>query len=108
VDGAGVDGGLGQTGCGAGGQTSASGARATASGFALGSGPLAQAASSVASSTPAVDDNDGTRDSEEKAVGWVFMEIVIALLIAVAIVWWTFPRKPRAEPPREESDREQR
>jgi len=27
-------------------------------------------------------------------VGWVFLEIVAALAIAVAIVWWTFPKKP--------------
>jgi hypothetical protein len=29
-------------------------------------------------------------------MGWVFLEIVVALAIAVAIVWWTLPRKPRA------------
>jgi hypothetical protein len=27
----------------------------------------------------------------------VFLEIVVALAIAVAIVWWTFPRKPKAD-----------
>ncbi|MEO7743365.1 MAG: hypothetical protein ABIR98_10535 [Usitatibacter sp.] len=26
---------------------------------------------------------------------WVFLEILVALAIAVAIVWWTIPRKPR-------------
>jgi hypothetical protein len=86
---------------------SVSGARVTGSTLAL-SGAVAQAASSVASSTPEVDHNGRTHDSEEKAVGWVFLEIVIALAIAVAIVWWTFPRKPRGEPPREDSDGEQR
>jgi hypothetical protein len=25
---------------------------------------------------------------------WVFLEIVVALAVAVAIVWWTLPRKP--------------
>jgi hypothetical protein len=30
-------------------------------------------------------------------MGWVFLEIAVALGIAVAIVWWTFPRKPRSE-----------
>jgi hypothetical protein len=29
------------------------------------------------------------------ALGWVFLEIAAALAIAVAIVWWTFPKKPR-------------
>ncbi len=28
-------------------------------------------------------------------MSWVFLEIVIALAIAVAIVWWTLPRKPK-------------
>jgi hypothetical protein len=33
----------------------------------------------------------------EKRVGWVFLEIVVVLAIAVAIVWWTFPKKkPKA------------
>lgn len=38
-------------------------------------------------------------------VGWVFLEIALALAIAVGIVWWTLPRKekPReAVPPDEE------
>lgn len=26
---------------------------------------------------------------------WVFLEIVLALAIAVGIVWWTMPRKRR-------------
>jgi hypothetical protein len=28
-------------------------------------------------------------------VGWVFLEIVAALAIAIGIVWWTFPRAPK-------------
>ena len=99
----------GHTSCGAGGHTSASGPAARGAEVATRSGPVAQAASNTASSMQAVvDDNDATCNAEEKAVGWVFLEIVIALAIAVAIVWWTFPRKPRGEAPREESDREQR
>ena len=37
-------------------------------------------------------------------LGWLIAEVVIALGIAVAIVWWTIPRKPKGdagEPPRE-------
>lgn len=30
-------------------------------------------------------------------LGWVFLEIVIALGVAVAIVWWTFPRRPKSD-----------
>lgn len=28
---------------------------------------------------------------------WVFLEILAALAVAVAIVWWTMPRKPGKE-----------
>lgn len=30
-------------------------------------------------------------------MGWVFLEIALALAIAIGIVWWTFPRSPRRE-----------
>jgi len=30
-------------------------------------------------------------------MGWVFLEIVLALAIAAGIVWWTLPRKPGAK-----------
>lgn len=32
---------------------------------------------------------------KESDMGWVFLEIVVALAVAVAIVWWTLPRKPK-------------
>jgi hypothetical protein len=28
-------------------------------------------------------------------LGWVFLEILAVLAIAIAIVWWTFPKKPK-------------
>lgn len=28
-------------------------------------------------------------------MGWVFLEVALALAIAVGIVWWTMPRKPK-------------
>ena len=28
-------------------------------------------------------------------MGWVFLEIALALGVAVAIVWWTLPKKDR-------------
>jgi hypothetical protein len=28
---------------------------------------------------------------------WVFLEIAAALAVAIAIVWWTFPRKKRGD-----------
>jgi uncharacterized membrane protein YccC len=30
-------------------------------------------------------------------MGWVFLEILVALAIAVAIVWWTIPKKTRRD-----------
>jgi hypothetical protein len=41
-------------------------------------------------------------------VGWVFLEIVIVLAIALAIVWWTFPRKPKSEEAARGRDEEKR
>ena len=35
-------------------------------------------------------------------MGWVFLEVALALAIAIGIVWWTWPRKPKSgrdEPP---------
>lgn len=31
-------------------------------------------------------------------MGWVFLEVLLALAIAVGIVWWTLPRKPKQVP----------
>ena len=33
-------------------------------------------------------------------MGWVFLEIAIALAIAAVIVWWTLPRRRKPEAPR--------
>ncbi len=30
-------------------------------------------------------------------MGWVFLEVVLALAIAIGIVWWTFPKKKRPD-----------
>ena len=40
-------------------------------------------------------------------MGWILFEAFVALAIAVAIVWWTFPRKPKGgDAPRDrESDK---
>jgi hypothetical protein len=35
------------------------------------------------------------RSRTERSVAWVFLEILVVLAIAIAIVWWTFPKKPR-------------
>lgn len=28
-------------------------------------------------------------------MGWVFLEVVLALALAIGIVWWTLPKKKR-------------
>jgi hypothetical protein len=33
----------------------------------------------------------------EWQMGWVFLEVAAALAIAVGIVWWTMPRKPKED-----------
>ena len=33
---------------------------------------------------------------------WVFLEILLVLAIAVAIVWWTIPKKPKSEERKDE------
>jgi hypothetical protein len=30
-------------------------------------------------------------------MAWVFLEILVALAVAVAIVWWTIPKKPKRD-----------
>ena len=44
---------------------------------------------------PIADNGTARNAQEEEAVGWVFLEIALALAVAVFIVWWTMPRKPR-------------
>jgi hypothetical protein len=90
-----VAGGAGHTGAATGGQTSASGEAATGAGCG---GALAQAprSSAVASAGP-IPDNGAARNLEEKGLGWVFLEVGLALAIVVLIVWWTLPRKPRGQ-----------
>ena len=40
--------------------------------------------------------------ARERQVGWVFLEIAVALVIAVAIVWWTMPRKTQKREDKDE------
>jgi hypothetical protein len=85
-------GGLGQTGAGAGGHTSGSGALATTGSR----GAEAQPARIARPSATAIGDNEDRETLEERRLAWVFLEIVAALAVAVAIVWWTVPKKPKA------------
>ena len=31
---------------------------------------------------------------------WVFAQVFLALALAVAIVWWTFPKNKKPKPPK--------
>lgn len=35
-------------------------------------------------------------------MGWILLEAAVALAIGLFIVWWTWPRKRREPPPRDE------
>jgi len=109
------EGGVGHVGCTTGGQTRGSGG-CTACGLGSGafatsfvvSGAAHAAASTVASKTRAaraLDDN-GRDAIEEAYVSWVLFEVVLVLAIAIAIVWWTFPKKPRGGRDAEDPGRE--
>ena len=72
--------GAGHTGFSAGGQMS--GATASFSGADW------QAASASADAMPI---------AHNGRMGWVFLEIAVALAVAIAIVWWTIPKKPKSD-----------
>jgi hypothetical protein len=45
----------------------------------------------------------------ENALGWVLLEVLAALAVAIGIVWWTFPKGPKAgAQPREKPGDEER
>jgi hypothetical protein len=46
--------------------------------------------------------DNGPSTAEERSVEWVFLEILAALAVAVAIVWWTLPKKRKTEDRKDE------
>jgi hypothetical protein len=104
--GAGGAGGGGVTGvghAGAAGQMRGSIARA------CGAGALAQPASIATQAAQAIADNVAwQRPCEVENVVWVFLEIAAALGVAIAIVWWTFPREAKKDAAPERDDVEGR
>jgi hypothetical protein len=100
-----VAGGDGQTGFSAGGQMSGSGARAVSRGGS--EAQPARNASAAARAKEAMDDNGCTELRREKEVAWVFLEILAALAIAIGIVWWTLPKKPKPGAQDRAQDREE-
>lgn len=83
----------GQAGFATGGHTSGSGAATTGGGGGVAQ-PAATRSAIAAALARAIDDNScAPVGARERWVGWVFLEIAVALAIAVAIVWWTMPRK---------------
>jgi hypothetical protein len=46
-----------------------------------------------------MEDNERSSDGIRRVtLGWVFLEIGAALAIAIGIVWWTLPKKPKDPP----------
>jgi hypothetical protein len=89
---------VGHAGFGAGGHTS--GATAGAVGFASATfSGAAQPAATTAIAAAQSGHNDvvGRRRRKEATVVWVLLEVLAALAVAIAIVWWTFPKKARSE-----------
>jgi hypothetical protein len=59
-------------------------------------GEEAQPATSASATVAAMADNGSlVAIGKEARLAWVFLEIIAALAIAVAIVWWTIPKKGR-------------
>jgi hypothetical protein len=78
-----------------GGHTSSGGAAAAGDGGGGVAHPAATSAMHAAHDRGIEDNAHAPFGARERWVGWVFLEIAIALAIAVAIVWWTMPRKTR-------------
>jgi hypothetical protein len=75
---------------------SGSGARTISPGGGGGDAQPASASSIATRTAAGVDDNGRTGFAiRRREVGWVFLEIVAVLAIAIAIVWWTLPKKPK-------------
>jgi hypothetical protein len=75
----------------------------SASRWGCAGGGVAHPAITDTAKAAVIEDNRGRRlRNGEGRVGWVFLEIGIALVLAIAIVWWTLPRKPR--PPEEKDE----
>ena len=68
--------------------------------------PAASATSTVPAAARAIEDNVVGAFNEGMALAWVLLEVLAALAIAIGIVWWTFPKKPR--PPAQGRDDEPR
>jgi hypothetical protein len=51
-----------------------------------------QAPSASIADNARIDCSEGAFD-----VGWVLLEVALALAIAIGIVWWTIPKKPPRE-----------
>jgi cobalamin biosynthesis Mg chelatase CobN len=86
----------GNEGATAGGVTATGGATAAGGNGAGGAVTQPATAKSVAAANAA---RAASERRSRKAMGWFLLETLVALLIAVAIVWWTMGPK-RRKPPR--------
>ena len=77
---------------------SGSGAAATGRTGGGAAQPATRASRAAPAHAPIEDNGRACNADGEGKVGWVFLEIALALAVAVLIVWWTLPRKPRGRP----------
>ena len=69
-------------------------------GFSTGGGHTSGATSAAFSGAdwqPASASAQTAPIADNARMGWVFLEIAVALAVAVAIVWWTIPKKPKSD-----------
>jgi len=85
--------GAGHTGFSAGGQMSASGAFVTGGTVGAGGGVAQPAMASAAAMGNAIRCSMAREYSS--GMLWVFLEIAVVIAVAIAIVWWTLPKKPK-------------
>jgi hypothetical protein len=66
----------------------------------------ASASNASAAQRRAIEDNGIEAFTGRNAnLGWVLLEVFAALAAAVAIVWWTIPKKPRDDRDRDGEER---
>jgi len=68
-------------------------------GFSTGGGHTSGATASFSGADwhPASASAQAVPIADNARMGWVLFEIAVALAIAIAIVWWTIPKKPKSD-----------
>jgi cobalamin biosynthesis Mg chelatase CobN len=84
----------------AGGATGGAGGTGAAGGGGGAGGVVTQADNSTAATSSGATPNPMRRERRIRSImGWVVLEVLIALALAVGIVWWTMGFKSKKRPP---------